>query len=197
MPNISIVAYYDAAYMIVTSVLALLVRPFNLFMFPSYMKRYTEQGSAEAITFIEISQRYFIAAAALLAFILVMLSGTILHVIFPEEYNVSASIMAPVAYAVVINGVFMATVAGLYISNKTVMIGISAIAALLANILLNMVLIPIYGMDGAALSTVLASTVQLFVGYIFARRILKVKLPLMELVACGILLSMAHLLSGL
>jgi O-antigen/teichoic acid export membrane protein len=193
--NISIVGYYDAAYMIVTSALALLVRPFNLLMFPSYMKKYSEQGDVVAINFIERSQRYFIAAATALAFALIMLRYFVLGILFPEEYLSSASIVAPVAYAVIINGVFMTAVAGLYISNKTLMVGVSAALALVVNIILNIILIPEYGMNGAAMSTVFAAIVQLLMGYVFARVILKVRLPTMELTVCGILLGMAYYLT--
>jgi O-antigen/teichoic acid export membrane protein len=176
--NNSMVAYYDAASTVVVSALALLVRPFNLFLFPAYTKRYEEEGRDATVILVNRAQRLFLIAGLGVSTIVVVLREPMLQLLFPADYSAASSIFAAVAYGTVLNGVFMATVAGLYLSQKTIMVGVAAIVAVLSNILANWLLIPIYGIDGAALGTAISSLVQLLVGYYFARSVLPVRLPI-------------------
>jgi len=180
-----VVAFYDGAYMVVGSVLALLVRPFNLYLFPSYMSAYAKQGEGAAVQVIERVQRFLLISGFLLSAIVVLFREPLLILLLPDGYQVAASIFMPVALGVLLNGVFMGTVGGLYISEKTVAVGMAAVVALVTNVVANWLLIPVYGMDGAALSTAIAYLAQLLVGYHFARKILPVKLPLGLLAAGG------------
>jgi O-antigen/teichoic acid export membrane protein len=174
----ALVAYYDAASMVVTSALALLVRPFNLFLFPAYTRRYEEAGHDATVAWVNRAQRLFLIAGLGISTLVVILRVPLLQLLFPAGYSSAASIFAPVAYGTVLNGVFMATVAGLYLSKKTVMVGVAAVVAVVANLLANWLLIPRYGINGAAFGMALASLVQLLFGYGFSRLILPVKLPL-------------------
>jgi len=176
--NNSVVAYYDAASMVVVSALALLVRPFNLFLFPAYTKRYEEEGRDANVILVNRAQRLFLIAGLGVSTIVVVLREPMLQLLFPEDYSAASSIFAAVAYGTVLNGVFMATVAGLYLSQKTMMVGVAAIVAVLSNIFANWLLIPIYGIDGAALGTAISSLMQLLVGYYFSRSVLPVRLPI-------------------
>jgi O-antigen/teichoic acid export membrane protein len=112
-----------------------------------------------------------------------------MQLLFPAEYSSTSSVFAAVAYGTVLNGVFMATVAGLYISKRTLMIGIVSIAAVLANLVANWLLIPTYGVNGAALGTLISSFIQLIIGYYFSRKLLPVKLPIGLIVGGGVWLG--------
>jgi len=188
----SIVAYYDAASMVVVSALAVLVRPFNLFLFPAYTKRFEEEGRDSTIRLVSRAQRLFLIAGLGMATIIVGLRAPLLQLLFPADYSVASSTFAAVAYATVLNGVFMATVAGLYLSQKTMMVGVAAIVAVLSNILANWLLIPIYGIDGAAFGTAIASFVQLIVGYYYSRTVLPVSLPLGLMVGGALWLGLVN-----
>jgi O-antigen/teichoic acid export membrane protein len=174
----SMVAYYDAASMVVVSALALLVRPLNLFFFPAYTKRYEEEGREATVILVNRAQRLFLIAGFGVSTIVIALREPISRLLFPVDYLEATSIFAALAYGTVLNGVFMATVAGLYLSKKTMMVGVAAIVAVIFNIFANWLLIPIYGIDGAALGTALSSLIQLLVGYYFSRPVLPVKLPI-------------------
>ncbi len=176
--NNSLVAYYDAASMVVVSALAVLIRPFNLYMFPAYTKRYEEEGPAATIKLVNRAQRLFLVAGLCVATLVMILRDPLLKLLFPADYSVASSIFVFVAYGTILNGVFIATVAGLYVSKKTVMVGVAAIAAVLSNILANWLLIPIYGINGAALGTAISSFAQIVVGYYYSRAVLPVDLPL-------------------
>lgn len=175
--NNLIVAYYDAAYILVASAIAILARPFNLYMFPAYIKRYEEEGAASAVKLVNKAQKLFLIAGLCVSTILVLLRDPLMNLLFPVEYSKASSIFVFVAYAMMLNGIFIATVAGLNVSKKTVLVGIAAIVAVLSNILANWILIPIYGINGAALGTTISSLVQLIVGYYYSRSVLPVDFP--------------------
>ena len=177
----SVVAHYDAAYILVSSALALVVRPFNLFLFPAYTKRYAEEGRDATVRMVEKAQHFFLIAGLGVATLVVLLREPMLGWLYPAGYQSAASIFAAVAYGTLLNGVFMATVAGLYISDRTLMVGVVVMVALTVNILANWLLIPLWGVDGAAISTALAGLVQVAVGHYYARKILPVKLPIIWL----------------
>ena len=191
----SIVAHYDAAYALVSSALALLVRPFNLFLFPAYMRRFSEEGAGPTVSMIGKAQHWFLSAGLVLATVVVLLRQPLLNLLYPAGYTEAASVFAPIAYASVLNGAFMATVAGLYISQNTVMVGVCALTGLLANVVANYLLIPTFGIAGAAFSTAVSAVMQLVVGYFFARNILPVKFPLTVLAAGAFWLGLIDWLS--
>jgi O-antigen/teichoic acid export membrane protein len=178
----SLVAYYDTASMVVVSALALLVRPFNLFLFPAYTKRYESDGKDATVILINRAQRLFLFVGFGASTVVVALREPLLKILFPADYAIATSIFALVAYSTLLNGIFMATVAGLYITKRTIMVGLVAIVAVLVNLIANWILIPIYGINGAALGAVISSLVQLSLGYYFSRLVLPVKLPVGPLV---------------
>ncbi len=191
----AVVAYYDAAYMIVASVLALLVRPFNLMLFPTYTRKYAEEGGESTALMLNRVQYIFLIAGFAVASIVVVIRVPLTELLLPEDYVATSSIFAAVAYGAILNGVFISAVAGLYISQKTLMVGIAAIAALVANIVANFLLIPPLGVDGAALGTAIASAVQLGVGYWFSTQVLPVKLPVWLLAFGGLWIALLHFIS--
>ena len=136
----SVVAYYDAAYVLVSSALALLVRPFNLFLFPAYTRRYAEAGKEATVRMVNRAQDFFLLAGLGMATLIVLLREPMLGWLYPAGYTSAASIFAAVAYGTLLNGVFMATVAGLYISQQTLMVGVCAFIALLTNVVSNWLL---------------------------------------------------------
>lgn len=177
-----IVAYYDVAYMIVASSLALLVRPFNLFLFPAYIRRHNEGGAKASIELIENSMNIFLVAAFFVAIFIIAVRIPVLRFLFPIGYQTGSSIFAPVSIGILFNGLFIAVAAGLYLSDRTWRAGVVTAIALLVNIIANFLLIPRFGMDGAAFGTLLAYLAQLFLSYFVARQTLKVRLPIGALV---------------
>jgi O-antigen/teichoic acid export membrane protein len=191
----SVVAYYDAAYVLISSALALLVRPFNLFLFPAYTKRYAEEGKEATVDMVNKAQGFFLLTSLVAASFMVLLREPILEWLYPAGYTSGAPIFAAVAYGTLLNGVFMATVAGLYISQQTFMVGVCALIALLTNVACNWLLIPAFGIMGAAFSTALAACVQLVTGHLFSHRILPVKFPLGLLVGGALWLWLVNWLT--
>ena len=174
-----LVAHYDAASFTAVAFMGLLIRPFNLYIFPAYTKIFEAEGPETTIAFVNLCQRNFIIFGAVFATILVFFRNILMTTLFPEEYWFASEIIFLAASSVIINGVFLTVVAGLYISKAPFMVAGSAIAAVIFNVLANYILIPAYGLIGAAAATALSGVVQLMVGYYFASKVLAVRFPVL------------------
>jgi len=194
--NNSEVAYYDAASIVVVSAVALLARPFNLFLFPAYTRLHDQEGPDATVEMIHHAQRLFLIAGLVIATLLITLRGPLLQLLFPADYSKAETIFAPVAFSALLNGLFMATVAGLYIAKKTILVGVSALLAVQVNIAANWFLIPIYGIYGAALGTAISSFVQLIFGYYHSRVVLPINLPIRLLLGGSLWLGLLSWLAS-
>lgn len=190
--NDSLVAFYDAASMVVVAAMALLVRPFNLYLFPAYIKCYEEGGLDPTVNLVNRAQRIFLISGLCVSTFIIVFRKPLMNLLFPENYSIASSIFVFVAYSNLLNGVFLATVAGLYISKKTMMVGVVAVMAVLLNVAANWLLIPVYGINGAAIGTVIASLAQLIFGYYCSKKILPVKLPIKLMVGGALWLVLVN-----
>jgi Polysaccharide biosynthesis protein. len=65
-----LVAFYDASFLIILGIMGLLIRPFNLYIFPAYTERYKLKGKVSTVEFILKMQNYFLLAATVLSLFL-------------------------------------------------------------------------------------------------------------------------------
>ena len=175
------VAYYDAAYMIIGSILGLMIRPFNLFLFPAYSKKFITEGGPKTIVFIEKLQRTFLFALLIAACLVLITQEVIMDYIFPANFFISHSLIPFLAVGLLFNGVYISSMAGLYIEKKTKLIALASLFGIIINVLLNYILIPTYGAEGAAIGTSLGFVSCLIIGSYFAKRSLAVKAPFYQL----------------
>lgn len=195
IPDQAAVAYYDAAYIVIASGVAILIRPFNLFIFPSYIRQYQKQGREPTEHLLGRALTYFTAGALLIALVLSVVSAPLLTLFYPPGYASAASIFPPVALGLILNGIYIGVVAGVYVTDKPWPVAFTCLIAFAVNVAANFILIPAYGLNGAAYATTLAFFVQLLVSYAFARQKLRPRLPLAMLIGGAILLALVHWIS--
>ena len=94
---------------------------------------------------------------------------TIVPAVFSEDYLVATTIFPIVAYACMLNVVFMASMVRITISAKTHLAGAASLGAVLVNAVANIVLIPEFGFEGAAIGTAVASLIQVILGQLILR----------------------------
>ena len=81
------------------------------------------------------------------------------------------AIILSVLIIYIINGLFIPYITFLHIIQKTYLIACSTIIAFIANIILNIIFIPNYGILGAANATLISSLVQLFLLSYFSKEL--------------------------
>ena len=182
----ALVAYYDAASVTAVSCMAILLRPFNLYILPAYTKKFETEGPEATIAFVNVCQRNFIICGVAIATPLVLFRNTFMTILFPQEYWSAAEIIYLIAFSVLMSGILFTVVAGLYISKKPLMVAAAASTAVIFNFFANYFLIPIYGLNGAAAATSLSGLLQLAVGYFVARKVLAVRFPVLFIVMAAL-----------
>ncbi len=163
-----VVASYAVAYTLGGVLSTIVITPFNL-AWPTTM--YSIAKRPDAARVYTLIFRYFGLALLFAAFGLSLLSTLLLDVLFPKSYHSAALVIPIVALSIAWYGAYLMFVTGVAIRRMTVLATIYMTAAALANVGLNLILIPRFAAMGAAASTLVAYVLLAIVAYLVNRRI--------------------------
>ena len=96
---------------------------------------------------------YYMAAGGLAVLLLSLFAREALQVLTPPGYHRAAVAVAPLALAVLAYGAYTLVAIGVNLANRTSQVSITLAAAVVINLALNFLLIPRFGMVGAAYAT--------------------------------------------
>lgn len=122
----------------------------------------------------------------------------IISIITPEIYHNSWQVIPFISFAFVYHGVYYFFAGSLFYDIQgrgNRIIPISTISAAVINILLNIYLIPLYGINGAAISTLITKVVLVISLKFFYRKYLKLKYPELFLICTPLIFFSVSLLS--
>lgn len=155
-------ASYAVAYSLGGILSVVVLSPFSL-AWPSAM--FTIAKRADAPHIFQLVFRWYIVILLIAAFGLSLACTVILNLFFPASYQSSALIIPVISLSTLFYGVYNLFTTGISIQKKTWYAVVFTTISALANIGFNLVLIPLYGAMGAALSTLLAYIVLALVAY--------------------------------
>lgn len=172
------VGIYSAAYGI-GSIGLIFMEPIKLVLVPALSKLWDEQKITEVKVHLKYSAKYFFMLAIPSSFGISVLSKPILYILTTSEFIPEGIFVIPLAsLCILIYGIYPIVGQVLFLVKKTKLIGSIWMMAALINVLLNLILIPIIGIVGAVVATLisflLASTVTIF----YANKYLKVDFDL-------------------
>ncbi|AKB29885.1 polysaccharide biosynthesis protein [Methanosarcina siciliae T4/M] len=173
--GLNAVGIYAAAYAI-GNIISFFVSPIQLMLFPTLSKAYDMQNLSEVNGYLEYSLKYFLLFAIPSAFGISVLAKPILRMMTTAEF-VSGSIVIPfVAFGIIFEGVYQISINVTHLVKKTqyniVFLSIGAIS----NLLLNIILIPIFGLVGAAVSTLIAYFLMCAVSVFFSQKYIQINI---------------------
>jgi len=113
---------------------------------------------------------YYVVAAGLLTVFLAVFARLIVSVISPASYAPAAIIVPWIAFGYALNGLYVIMVTGMGVVKRTVPMAWVVTVAALANIGINVVAIPVWGMRAAAWTTVLANVVMVVGSWHYSQR---------------------------
>ncbi len=147
---------YTAGYNLSTYVVEVLMYPVNNAIDPIYLNIYSTRGEEDTQQFLSKAFKYYFIfmAFAVLAFISV--SKELIVILASSKYETAYKIMP---YVVIANAIYSLQViinAGLIINKKTSVLMKLKLLSCVINIMLNLILIPKYGIVGAAQSTLIS-----------------------------------------
>ncbi|GCF10078.1 hypothetical protein KDI_36420 [Dictyobacter arantiisoli] len=161
-------ARYGVAYTLGTVISVVIMGPFTL-AWPKTM--FSIARSKNAAHIFQMVFRWFGLFLLLSAFSLSSLGILLLHWFFPVTYSSAAFVIPIVSVSIVFYGIYHFFMIGANIQRKTWMNSVFTTLAAVANLLLNLCLIPRYGAMGAALSTLIAYIVLALSAYIVNQKI--------------------------
>jgi O-antigen/teichoic acid export membrane protein len=134
--------------------------PFSLLL-PSVLPQYYDKNNIEKVSsFLNYSTKYFLLIAIPSAFGLSVLSKPLLSVLTTPEIALNGYLITPLtALSTLIFGVYAIISNVLVLEKKTKVIGSIWIIAATLNLVLNIVLVPYFGIIAAATTTLLAYVV--------------------------------------
>ncbi len=161
-------ASYAVAYSLGGILSVLVLSPFTL-AWPSAMFTIAKRDDAPRI--FRLVFLWFSIVLLFAAFALSLASTIILDVFFPSTYRSAASIIPIIALSTLFYGFYNIFTIGISIKRKTWFAVVFTSVSALVNVGLNLVLIPLYGAIGAAISTLLAYAILALMAFTVNQRL--------------------------
>lgn len=172
----ALVGIYSVAWSI-AAFLTLFGKSIDQTLFPRISKIATRKNSQEAANLVEESIRY-----AGLITIPGLVGGTLLSkrimLIYGSEFSEGALVLPLLISAVLINGYQGQFLNTLNAFDRPDLSFQANIAFIIANIVLNVILIPTFGIYGAAMATLTSTFLALSFSYFYVSKLVNFKLPL-------------------
>jgi O-antigen/teichoic acid export membrane protein len=148
--------FYSAAYNVSTYIEESLMVPINLALFPIYMKLWVEKGKGETQAFLSRSLNNFLALAVGVGCLALLTSSDVIVVLASRKFQQAHSLIPVLVTGLLIYAVHIFLNAALLIYKKTALMTRLVVYACVANLILNVILIPRMGLQGAAVATLLS-----------------------------------------
>ena len=174
--GVAFVGYYSPGYTL-GAIIAMFASPITSILTASLSKSYNEKKENEVKDLLQYSIKYYLVVAIPATIGLAVLSKPLLTILSTTEIAMNSYMITPiVATGFLLLGLTNIIVNIIILKTETKIIGITWVVASSLNIILNLVLIPIYGVVGAALATLIAYTIPLIVITHFSFKYIKLDL---------------------
>lgn len=133
--------------------------------------RYRISGRKDAAAVYRRLANYYAFVAALLTFALAVFAREIVSIIAPRSYAPAALIVPLIAFGYALNGLYILMVTGMGVTKRTRPLLWIVGGAAAVNLGANIVLIPLWGMRAAAVTTVLANMMMVAGSWYYSEKV--------------------------
>lgn len=172
------VGTYSVGYNLATYVQGLVTAPLWMAIFPMYTKMWETEGPQATSQFLRNLLEYYVRGAVLLVVIVSLVSRELIELLATAKYASAAEITPYVIVSVLIYGSTHITAAGFYLVRDTKTVALLTVAGAALNIVANLLLIPSYGILGAAYATLFSYLALTLAISIRANRLVPVPWPI-------------------
>ena len=183
--TISDVGLYGLGYR-VSSIAGLAMVGFQGALTPLIYKHYHEKTTPPQLARIF---RYFVTLILLIFILISFFAENILHLIVTEEFYYSYSVIIFLVPAIILSNMYIFA-PGMAIAKKTSYFVIVNIIGAILNIILNYVLIPISGIQGAAVATLISYFIVFTIYMILSQKMYYVPHDFKPIIASTLLVSL-------
>ncbi|MCK6554772.1 lipopolysaccharide biosynthesis protein [Candidatus Binatia bacterium] len=166
------VAIYTVPYDLATNLATMLFLPLQLATLPIAFRLWAEEGAESTARFTSQLLTYALAMAVPLGTLFLLLNRELILVFASEKYGTSASLTPYLLPGVLMDQLTFVAAFGLRVLRSTVAAAGITLAGAALNVALNLVLLPLLGLTGAAVATTLAYGAILVASYAYARQAL-------------------------
>lgn len=166
----SFVGYYSPSYTL-GNVINMFITPFA-FIIPAISSKYYDENNISVLDSIyKYSIKYYLIIAIPSMFGISLLSKSLLNILSTSEIAEHGYLITPlVALSALIVGLYVIFVQIIVLEKKTHITGVIWIIAAVVNIGLNIILVPMIGIIGAAVTTLLAYTIAFVLTVYYSRK---------------------------
>jgi len=186
------VGLYSLGYKLGMVILALLVGPFQLAWLPFLYSTAKEKRSGETYSRVFT---YYVLVSLLAALAMSVLAKEILLVMAKPAFHDAYKVVPLVAVSYVLWGCHYILAAGIYLEGKTKYLALLIGGAAVLNLGLNYLLIPHYGMMGAATATLICYALLPAGAYLISRRYYVVKCEWGRVIKVLLLVTLVYVAS--
>ncbi|MBN2281884.1 MAG: oligosaccharide flippase family protein [Candidatus Marinimicrobia bacterium] len=169
MSTMAVVGCYDLGYKFASLIKTLIINSFHTALKPMMWNKLKDENFKEFHT--RVITYYTMFTVWISLFLSVFAKGIIKNFVQSQQYWESYKIVGIVTFAVAIKGLFPLFRIGFEIQGRTNYIPAIVTVAGVINIMLNIILIPQFGMLGAALSTFISFSSIIVIAYLLSVKI--------------------------
>ncbi|AJG97797.1 hypothetical protein LF65_01183 [Clostridium beijerinckii] len=184
MINLNAVAVYSMGYKIGMLIDPLFLNPFRSSFTPFKFSVYKEHNSRERIKKIF---NYFNFIGWFIILGLSIFSDIAIKILSTQEYNQSYKVVAIIAFSYYLWGLAEFYGLGLLIANKMFINSLIVVISAVFNTTFNYLLIPKFGIYGAAIATCIAYFITNILYYLTGRRYYNLNITVLEPYKCGVI----------
>jgi O-antigen/teichoic acid export membrane protein len=174
------VATYSVGYNISRFALTLLYLPVTMAVVPIYMQLWKTDGKESVEAFLTKSIKYYIIVGIALLFAIILLGEKMILILASEKYIQSSGVITYVSIAEFLFGAETIVGAGLLLANRTGTMAVIFIVSFVINFAVNIILLPVYGIKGAAIATLVSHSMMITLLYFLSRKHIRMKIHLIS-----------------
>lgn len=180
------VGMYSVAYNMGNLVLVLL-HPINIALLAPLSKAYDEGKNREVLNYLKYSVKYFLMVAVPATVGMLLMSGALIKTLTTGEFEQgSIGVTAVVALSNIAYGVYLIVSNILYLQKKSKTISLMLVLAAGFNIGLNVLIVPVAGVIGAALATLASFTALSAASLYISSKHIRISVDFVFLIKCVI-----------
>lgn len=173
--DLKAVGLYSAGYTMVSTVQSLISVPVTMALPPLFLEMWEKQGKKKTEEFISFSLDCFLSIGVPSICALTFFGGDMLAVLASTKYADAKVIIPYLAAPLVLLGARTIFSSGLFIQKKTLVLMYLTVAASVINVVMNILLIPVWGISGAAIATLASSACLIAMFVIWSAKYIKLR----------------------
>ena len=168
---------YSAAYNLSEYVSAIIISSLAAAILPMYLRIWSESGRGKTEEFLAKSLKIYVFAALPVAFGLSAVAQDFISIMASDANQEGAVTVPYIVMGMIVDGAIIILAAGLYVKKESKLLMLSLGVSSILNLVLNIILVPLLGIKGAAIATLVTYITFAFIAWRLSSRHLSIALP--------------------